>query len=75
MQKNDFTSCSMAGRDMSLAAFENRKRKQIERKRNKKIDRKIEKIVFKQLSLKIIAVVMRKMICHLKNVAVKLLVH
>ena len=31
--------------------------------------------MFKQLSLKIIAVVIRKMICHLKNAAVKLLVH
>ena len=27
MQRNDTTSCSMAGRDMSLAAFEARKRK------------------------------------------------
>ena len=44
-------------------------------KRNKKIERKMEQIVFKQLSLKIIAVVIRKMICHLKNAAVKLLVH
>ena len=35
----------------------------------------MEKIMFKQLSLKIIAVVIRKMICHLKNAAVKLLVH
>ena len=31
--------------------------------------------MFKQLGLKIIAVVIRKMICHLKNAAVKLLVH
>ena len=31
--------------------------------------------MFKQLSLKIIALVIRKMICHLKNAAVKLLVH
>ena len=75
MQRNDPTRCSMAGRDMSLAAFEDQKRKQIEIKKNKKIERKIEQIVFKQLSLKIIAVVIRKMICHLKNGAVKLLVH
>ena len=31
--------------------------------------------MFKQLSLKTIAVVIRKLICHLKNAAVKLLVH
>ena len=47
----------------------------MKRKRKKRIERKIEKIVFKQLSLKIIAVVIRKMICHLKNAVVKLLVH
>ena len=41
--------------------------------KNKQENREIEKIVFKQLSLKIIAVVIRKMICHLKT-AVKLLV-
>ena len=33
MQRNDPTSCSMAGRDMSLAAFEDRKRKRNEMKK------------------------------------------
>ena len=75
MQRNDPTSCSMAGRDMSLAAFEDRKRKRNEMKKKQENREKDRKIVFKQLSLKIIAVVFRTMICHLKNAAVKLLVH
>ena len=33
MLKNDPISCSMAGRDMSLAAFEDRKRKRNEMKK------------------------------------------
>ena len=43
MQRNDPTSCSMAGRDMSLAAFEDRKRKRNEMKKkqeNREKDRK-----------------------------------
>ena len=43
MQRNDPTSCSMAGRDMSLAAFEDRNRKRNEMKKkqeNREKDRK-----------------------------------
>ena len=43
MQRNDPTSCFMAGRDMSLAAFEDRNRKRNEMKKkqvNREKDRK-----------------------------------
>ena len=36
MQRNDPTSCSMAGHDMSLAVFEDRKRKRNEMKKKQK---------------------------------------
>ena len=43
MQRNDPTSCSMAGRDMCLAASEDRKRKRIgmkKKQKNREKDRK-----------------------------------
>ena len=55
MQRNDPTSYSMAGWDMSLAAFEDRKRKRNEMKKKQENREKDKKNVFKQLSLKIIA--------------------
>ena len=68
----------MAGWDMSLAAFEDRKRKRNEMKKKQENREKDRKNCVKTAEFEdycIIAQVIRKMICHLKNEAVKLLVH